>query len=122
MSVEDYDIISTKLQDPGWAALFSRISAPDFGSIISHVNVDHDQPRVAALLAPAVNGGNFTSEYCAAAVKSTALWNRLTLLERLVPYCVDLRENNRLIRSELSEWDQIIASRSMFDSISDMSC
>ncbi|CAB9497567.1 Arrestin domain containing [Seminavis robusta] len=114
LSVEDYDIIKAKLLDPAWRVLFSTISASEFGSIIAHVNVDFDQPRVAAILSPVVNGGqNLTCEYCAAAVKGTTEWNRPTMVERLAPSCVDLQQNYHLIRSELNEWDQIITARSL---------
>ena len=111
-SVEDYDIIQNKLQDYGWKSLFAQISPDDFGAIIGHVNMDFDQPRVAVLLAPVVNGGdNFSCEYCAAAVRCTSEWNRSTIVERLVPHCIDLAFNKHLIQSELSEWDQLITDR-----------
>lgn len=113
VSVEDFEIIREKLSNQRWKSLFSLISPSDFGSIIAHVNVDFDQPRVAALLAPHLNGGdnNLSCAYAAAAVRSTSAWNRASMAEKLVPSCLDLRENGQLIKNELSEWDRVITEQ-----------
>ena len=116
VSIEDYDIIRCKLQDSGWLTLFENLRPAEFGNIIAHVNIEFDQPRVAALLALVVHP-NFTCQHCAAAVKSTAEWNRPSMVERLTPFCTDLAHNHHLIRAELSEWDQIIFAEIMFHNI-----
>jgi hypothetical protein len=112
-SIDDYNIISTKLQDPGWRLVFESLTPEQFGNVIAHVNLDHDQPRVAVLLAPNLNGGgnNFTCEFCVGALKNTAPWNRSAMVERLLPFCRDLRTNHGKIRDELTEWEAVTTER-----------
>ena len=118
-SVEDFEIIQRKLLDDGWKSLLQQISPDEFGAIIGHINMDFNQPRIAILLAPLLNGGeNFTCEYCAAAVRSTAAWNRSTMVENLVDFVVDLAINKHLILAELSHWDQIITEQCINESLS----
>ena len=76
------------------------------------VNVEFDQPRVAELLAPHINGGsNFNCQFAAAAVRSTSEWNRATMAQRLLPFCIDLSVNHHLIENELHEWDRVVTRR-----------
>lgn len=112
-SINDYDIISLKVQDPGWRLVFESLTPEQFGNIIAHVNMDHEQPRVALLLVPYVNGGNnsFTCAYCVAALRNTAEWNRAAMVEKLLPYCRDVAESHTLIRTELSEWEQMTTAQ-----------
>ena len=118
-SVEDLEILQRKVSDDGWKSLLRQISPDEFGAIIGHVNMDFNQPRIAILLAPLLNGGeNFTCEYCAAAVRSTAAWNRSTMVEHLVAFVVDLAINKHLILAELSHWDQIITEQCITESLS----
>jgi len=116
VSVEDYEIIQNKFHDMKWRTLLEGISADEFGTIIGHVNVDSDQPRVATLLASAINDGNiniFTCQYCVAALKNASQWIRPKMVEVLVPFCIDLAENQNLIQANLSEWEQLITAPSM---------
>ena len=113
-SVNDYEIIRTKLQysaegDSVWKSVFAAITPEEFGSIISHVNRDTDQPSVAVLLATeAIEQGDFTCDYGREAVLSSAEWNRQAMITLILPHCVDARENCGKIRDVLSEWDKII--------------
>ena len=118
-SVNDFDILQRKLLDDGWKSLFQRISPDEFGAIVGHVNMDFDQPRVALLLVPVLNGGeNFTCSFCAAAVRGAAAWNRAAMVEHLVSFVVDLAINKHLILAELSHWDQIITEECITRSLS----
>jgi hypothetical protein len=115
-SVSDFDIISARLRDPEWLRLFEAISPQEFGSIIAHVNVDFDQPKVAILLAQHINGGcYFTCHYAAEAVKNTSEWNRSTMATQLIPMCVDITTHHALIRAELNEWELTVAARDFED-------
>jgi hypothetical protein len=115
-SVNDYDILSARLRDPAWLPIFQAVSPQDLGMIIAHVNVDFDQPKVAALLAQHINGGSyFTCHYAAEAVKNTAEWNRSTMATRLIPMCVDISTHHALIRSELNEWERTVTARDFQD-------
>jgi len=108
--VEDLDIIRTKLQDPSWKYVLERLTAEELGTIVALVNLDFDQPRVASTLA-AVIGERFTCAHCAAAIENTSDWNRMAMVERLVPYCVDLVEGQHWIRAKLTEWELVVLER-----------
>jgi hypothetical protein len=117
-SVNDFDIISARRRDPAWVPVFQAMSPQDLGTIIAHVNVDFDQPKVATLLAQHINGGRyFTCHYAAEAVKNTAEWNRATMAKQLIPMCVDISTHHALIRSELNEWELTVTARDFQDAI-----
>jgi len=121
-SVDDYEIIRTKLQDSSagtdttssnnhtlWKSVLAAITPGEFGSILQHVNRDTDQPSVAVLLATsAIEQGRFTCDYGRAAVSNSAEWNRQAMVTLILPHCVDARNNCGKIRDILSEWDKII--------------
>jgi hypothetical protein len=108
-SINDFDILSQRLQDDRWSFLLSRICAYEFVSMLAHVNMDADQPRVAELLARYYSSScRFTCEYAREAAKNATDWNCSTTVQRLLPYCVDIEINYNRIREVLSEWDQTI--------------
>ena len=121
-SVNDYDILVNKLEDPEWRQLFNNLTPAEYGMIVSRVSNQFDQPRVAALLAPFIKGerggggrgedsayfGLFTCTFAASAVRNATEWNRSTVAQHLLPLCVDLPMNYHLIRNELNEWDQVV--------------
>jgi len=117
-SVNDYDVIAARLRDPEWVPLFQAMSAQEFGSIIAHVNIDFDQPRVATLMAQHINAGRyFTCHYAAQAVKNTSEWNRSTMASELIPLCADIATHHALIRAKLNEWELIVTGRDFEDAI-----
>jgi len=112
VSVNDFDILSSKLQSADWRPVLSGLTPQEFGSIIAHVNMDFDQPRVAAMLAPHVNGGNcFTCVYCLSALQNAAQWNRTAMVQKLLPLCVDARTGFTMLQEELSPWEQTVTAR-----------
>jgi hypothetical protein len=113
----DFEIVSTKLEYPGWAALFTLLTSDEFGTIIAHVKMDY-QIRVATLLAGQIRKEqDFTCAYCAAAVKNASEYFRSNMVEAILPYVVDLVTNNRLIRDQLSDWERVISERAFEDAI-----
>ena len=107
-SVYDYDIISSKLQDPGWANLLGSISTEQYGSILAHVNMDIDQPRVAVMLAEHM-GPRFVCSFCISAANNASDSSRTVMVERLLPLCADVMENYSSVREVLNEWEQTVA-------------
>uniref|UniRef100_A0A7S1ZE28 Arrestin C-terminal-like domain-containing protein n=1 Tax=Trieres chinensis TaxID=1514140 RepID=A0A7S1ZE28_TRICV len=107
-SVDDYDIVSSKIQDPDWKQLFMSLDPDGFGGIICHVNKEVDQPRIGSLIAPVINNGNFTCAHCKAALKSTNEWNRIAMVQHLLPFCVDLENGESSIRLELTDWENVV--------------
>lgn len=105
-SMDDYDILQAKLLDPEWRAILTSISCSEFGSIIAHVNLDFDQPRVAALVATQLVANNtFTCQYCKAALENTADWNRVSMTHRLLPFCCDFVQESHVLASALTPWE-----------------
>lgn len=102
------EIISNKLRDQNWASLLSLISPDEYGSIIAHVNLDMDQPRVAEVLAN--NMSRFTCEHVRAAAKNAADWGRATMVQRVLPYCVDVVDNHGMLQEGLTLWEQTITN------------
>jgi hypothetical protein len=109
-SVDDYDIITDKLQDPEWSSLLAAITPDEFGTILAHVNVDFDQPQVATLLAHCLidGGGNFAIDYCVAAIRNSAECSRASTVQQLLPLCTNIKTCHAQITSELTEWEKVI--------------
>ena len=107
-SINDYDILTAKLDMAAWRNLFAGMSPDEYGSVILRVSDEFDQPRVAALLAPYLNQGTFTCQYAAAAVRCSVPWNRACVAQRLLPMCRDVASGQDLIQKELSEWDRTV--------------
>uniref|UniRef100_A0A7S4HXA3 Arrestin C-terminal-like domain-containing protein n=2 Tax=Odontella aurita TaxID=265563 RepID=A0A7S4HXA3_9STRA len=110
-SVNDYELISAKLEDPDWKGLFSSLTPEHFGSILAQVNQDFDEPRVAALIAHAVGNGAFSCNHCVAALKACAEWNRIAVVQELLPFISDLSSGMAIIESELTPWEKIVTSK-----------
>jgi len=106
-SINDYDILTAKLQHPEWQRFLASLSAQDFGSIVAHVNIDSDQPRVAVLLAPHIRP-RFTCQYAAVAIRNSGEWTRSNMVERLLPFCDDVRTEHQVIRAELNAWERTV--------------
>lgn len=118
-SVNDYDTIAARLQDPSWIPLFQALSPQEFGTIIAHVNIDFDQPKIAKLLARYINDGRyFTCHYAAQAIKNSSEWNRSTMASDLIPLCIDIDTHQALIRAELSEWELTVTQRDFDNALS----
>ena len=107
-SINDYDLISEKLANEAWKSLFEELKPVEFGSIIEHVSVDFEQPRVAFLLASRLQSG-LTCEYIAACVRKTSGSLRAVMVQRLLPLCIDVDKNLELISAELNQWEQTVA-------------
>eukprot|EP00978_Attheya_sp_CCMP212_P002831 scaffold5824_cov54-Attheya_sp.AAC.1 len=84
-SVQDYDIISRKLADSAWMPIFSSLTPSQYGTIILHVNVAFDQPKVAVLVATSFDKEShpFTCEFLVQAVRNTEEWNRTVMVVTL---------------------------------------
>lgn len=105
-SVDDFDIVCNKLEDPEWRPILFRISPDEFGSMLAHVNMDHDQPKVAAVVAAQLSmESNFTCQHVIHALRNAADWTRVSIMQRLLPFCSDLLESKELLKEELTPWE-----------------
>ena len=116
-SMDDYDIIADKLEDPEWSSLLAAITPDEFGTILAHVNIDFDQPQVATLLAHClIDGGrNFTVDYCVAAIRNSAECSRLSTVQQLLQLCTNIKKCHAQITSELTEWENVILEHDFED-------
>jgi len=107
-SIHDYDVVASKLRDPGYRELFSILSPHELRSIIGHVSMSH-QVQVALLLAKQmVQNSSFTCEHCVGALQKTSDYFRANMVETLLPYCCDLAINFSIIQQQLNDWEQVI--------------
>jgi hypothetical protein len=107
-SIDDYLIISEKLQQSEWRLFLASISPEDFGNILAHVHRDTDQPRIAQALAQHAFGDRFTCEYGRAAIRNSADWNRPAMIQSTLPFCVDRRTQFPILQDELSDWERTV--------------
>eukprot|EP00566_Odontella_aurita_P006017 CAMPEP_0113576576 /NCGR_PEP_ID=MMETSP0015_2-20120614/28373_1 /TAXON_ID=2838 /ORGANISM="Odontella" /LENGTH=574 /DNA_ID=CAMNT_0000480027 /DNA_START=21 /DNA_END=1742 /DNA_ORIENTATION=+ /assembly_acc=CAM_ASM_000160 len=90
-SVNAVGTVRGRVEDEEWRrGVFDALSPSGYASIIKAVSVEFDQPDVAAAIAPAVKGGNFSSDYLIAALRATSSWLRVTLVQKLLPFCKDM--------------------------------
>jgi hypothetical protein len=107
-SIHDYDVVASKIRDPGYKALFSMLTPEEYRSIIGHVGMTH-QVQVALLLAKQlVYNAAFTCAHCTAALQRTSEYFRSNMVETLLPYCCDLDVNYPMIQNELNDWEQVL--------------
>lgn len=119
-SVDAYNTVLDKMRTPSWTRFFEKLSPYEFGQVIARVTDPFDQPRVAVLLGEQVNqrmnetcskdksANGLTCEYVAFAIRSTSEMHRSTTAKGLIPLCVDVAANYKLIISELSDWEQTV--------------
>lgn len=79
--------------------------------------MDFDQPKVAELIAPLIMDGRFTCSYLLAALEGASNWNRVNMVEKLLPYCVDLESQHSTIMAELSDWEKTVTAQTFKDSL-----
>lgn len=110
-STDVYSFVSSLMLEPAWVRLFCSMSPSDFASIISATTPVSEQPRVAALLAEYVNGGDdLTCPWAAAATKATDPYYRASTVQRLLPLCAghDVLQNHTMLLRELTAWEQTV--------------
>lgn len=116
-SVADLDIVRKRIADPAWKRVFVEMSATDFGQIVKLVDLDHEQAKVAAVVAAEIP--NFTCSYVVGAVHGANEWNKSSVCEKLVPFCTDLALHKGIILAELSDWDQTVTERAFEKALAD---
>ena len=108
-SIQDLNIIQCFLRDPAWDAIFEGLTPTNYGNMISHVDTDYDQPKVAYVVAEKIS--NFSCDHVVRAIKACDEWNVAATVEKLIPLCKDLAENQDSIKNELSSWNQTVTEK-----------
>lgn len=112
--INGYELVAHRAEDPQWIRLFRGMSSNDYGDAIASVQSAFDQPRVALLLAPHLNGGSgIRCADAAAAVRAASAQHRAVMAQRLLPLCTDAHANHGSVRDELSDWERTVAHRAL---------
>ncbi len=101
--------IQEKLQDSSWQRVVRDLQPQDVVAVVKAARMEFDQTEVAELIAPAV--GNFTCDYIVVLIRSTADWLRIQFVQKLLPFCVDVKTNSDSILNELTDWEKISTER-----------
>jgi len=107
-------VVRCLLEQDKWCIVFDSVSPKEYASLIMSFDSEFDRPEVAAIIAPSVNGGEFTHEYIIAVLGAVADWSRAPLITKLLPLCKDINENSEKIKAELSEWE-IVCTKGVFE-------
>jgi len=110
-AVSPSDTVRKRLDDKKWSPVFNAMTPMDYSSVIKAVAIEFDQPDIAALIAPAVRGGNFTHEYVIAALRVVSDWLRSPTIAKILPFCKDLHSNVGKIKGELTDWERVCTER-----------
>lgn len=96
----------SKLEDPEWRPVFYQLTPEEFGLMVSYVNLDHDQPKVSAVVAAQIYlEATFTCQHVISALQNAADWTRTSLVQQLLPFCSDLLGNHHLLTQTLTQWE-----------------
>ena len=114
-SVNDGEIIDEKVNDGEWDDVFSSLTPIDYSKIISKVDLDHYQPKIALKVAEKIDP--FTCNYAIAAIRGCSDWNRINVLKKLLPLCSDLEENKDSITQELTDWERFSTEKDFTDAL-----
>lgn len=109
-SVVDFDLVRQRTTDSEWKSVFEGMTPAHYGKIVKQVDLDFDQPKVAEEMAR-VMGDKFTCAHVIAAVRGATEWNRSTIVEKTLQFCVDLKQNKDNILQELSQWEKTVTER-----------
>jgi hypothetical protein len=105
-SVKDLDFVQTRINDKAWMTVFASLTPEDYGQVVRHVDLDFDQPKVAEVVASVIS--NFSCKHVVAAINNCPEWNKASVIQKLLPYTKDLKENQESILVQLSEWDKTV--------------
>lgn len=109
-SMDGYDFVKEKLKILDFAILLGSMTPDEFGSVVAHTSPEFCKPRIGALLAQNY-GGDFTCDHVVAAIENTSVTLRVNMVQGLLGFCSDLAEQNELVRSRLTDYEQAVVAR-----------
>merc|ERR1711862_52782 len=83
------EFFEKKLTDPSWESIIASLTPVQFGEIIFNVGPVYEQHLVASLLGKVINNGMLSWKYCIEALVNAKEYNRINVIEALLPFCVD---------------------------------
>jgi len=108
-TVSHLDLVERRLKSPDWTSVWQQMNPTEYGKMVGLVQIGFDQPRVAELIAKEVL--NFRCEYASAALRASMDFSRSKMVETLVPYCTDIKENHDIIQRDLTDWEALVTER-----------
>lgn len=106
VSVSASSIVRQRIEDDLWKRqVFATLNPQQFVRLITSLSIEFDQAEVAAIIAPEIN--QFTCQFIVAIIKAVSNWLRVTMIQRLLPYTVDLAANSEQILQTLTAWEKI---------------
>ena len=111
--------IRTKLQDllkdNEWKAVIVELMPNQFLEILDKVSLEFDISDVIEILAGVVK--NFNCAYAAIILRKVPDWLRILTVQKMIPFCVDLKTNKSVLVNELSDWERISTERDFENAI-----
>ena len=101
--INDYDLVRSHVQNPEWRHVFRGLTPQEYGKVIKSVELEFDQSKVAALMAPIIH--KFTVDYLVVALKGSSDWNRMGMIDRLISHCTDLDTRAQVLECELTRYE-----------------
>lgn len=112
--------IRTKLQDllkdNEWKAVIIALMPEQFLEILDKVSLDFDKADVIEILAGVVQ--NFNCAYAVMILRKIPDWLRIQTVQKMIPFCTDLKTNKSVLINELSDWERISTERDFENEIS----
>lgn len=111
--------IRTKLQDllknDEWKAVIVELMPNQFTEILDKVTLEFDKADVIEVLAGVVK--NFNCAYAAFVLRKVPDWLRIQTVQKMIPFCIDLKTNKSVLVNELSDWERISTERDFENAI-----
>ena len=103
------------LNDSQWHPTIKAVTSNEFNLILDEVALDFDKGDVAELLAAKVE--NFTCKYASNILYKTTDWMRILVVQKMLPHCIDLKENSSDLLKNLSDWERLSTERDFENAI-----
>lgn len=103
------------LNDSQWHPTVKALTSDEFNLILDEVALDFDKGDVVELLAAKV--GNFTCKYASNILYKTIDWMRILVVQKMLPHCIDLKENSSDLLKNLSDWERLSTERDFENAI-----
>ena len=103
------------LNDSQWHPTVKALTSNEFNLILDEVALDFDKGDVLELLAAKVE--NFTCKYASNILYKTTDWMRILVVQKMLPHCIDLKENSSDLLKNLSDWERLSTERDFENAI-----
>ncbi|GFH50076.1 hypothetical protein CTEN210_06552 [Chaetoceros tenuissimus] len=103
------------LNDSQWHPTIKTLTSNQLNLILDEIASDFDKGDVVELLA--ANVKNFTCKYASNILYKTTDWMRILVVQKMLPHCIDLKENSSDLLKNLSDWERLSTERDFENAI-----